>query len=83
MPRDCLFELLLKFSDFVNSDHCIGKITLNSIRLRPLFIPKKYIKLKKKQDFASEKIKNSGNYIHDYMLTRSSERIFKLMRYTG
>ena len=36
-----LFEILPKFSDFVNSDDYFGKITLKSIRLQPIFIQKK------------------------------------------
>ena len=32
------FKLVLKFSDFINSDDCIGKITSKSIRLYPVLI---------------------------------------------
>ena len=35
-----LFKLLPKFSDFINSDYCIGKITSKPIRLKPVFIKK-------------------------------------------
>ena len=33
-------ETALKFSDFVNSDDCIGKIVSNSIRPETVYIPK-------------------------------------------
>ena len=36
------FELLQKFSDFVNFNYCIGKITSKSIRLQPVFIQKRF-----------------------------------------
>ena len=32
-----------KFSDFVDIDDCIGKITLKSIRLQPVFVEKKIV----------------------------------------
>ena len=32
------FILLPKFADLMNSDNCIGKITLKSIRIYPVFI---------------------------------------------
>ena len=32
------FILLPKFTDFINSDNCIGKITLKTIRIYPVFI---------------------------------------------
>ena len=31
------FEILLKFSDFMNSYDCIGKITSESIKIQPVF----------------------------------------------
>ena len=34
------YEILPKFSDFINSDDCIGKITSKSMRLQPVFIQK-------------------------------------------
>ena len=34
------FEILKKFSDFVNSDDCIGKITSKSIRINSDFVLK-------------------------------------------
>ena len=55
------FEILQKYSDFVNSNHYIGKITSKSIRLQPVFIPKKF-EVNKKQIFSSEKRRNLGNY---------------------
>ena len=38
------YQLLLKFSDFKNSDDFIGKITSKSIRLYPIFFfsPSRY-----------------------------------------
>ena len=39
------FEILPKFSDFVNFDDCIEKITSKLIRLQPVFIKKKDLKL--------------------------------------
>ena len=35
------FELLSKFSDIINSDDCIGKITSKSVRLQPFLIQEK------------------------------------------
>ena len=79
-----LFKLLPKFSDFINSDDCIVKITSKSIRIYPVFIQKR-LNLFKKGIIFSEKIKNSSNYIHIYMimLTRCLERIFNPSHYTG
>ena len=34
------FKLLPKFTDFINSDNCIEKITSKSIRTHPVFILK-------------------------------------------
>ena len=59
------FEILPNFSDFVNSDDCIGKITSKSARLQLFFIKKKFEVIKKKK-ISSEKMINSGNFIHDY-----------------
>ena len=50
------YELLPKFSDFVNSDECIRQITSQSISLRVLF--KKRFEVYEKQIFSSEKIRN-------------------------
>ena len=36
-------EFLQKFSDFVNSDNCIGKIISKSIRIYPVYIIKKIV----------------------------------------
>ena len=38
-------EIPSKFSDFVNFNDCIGKIISKSIRLEPVFIQKKILKL--------------------------------------
>ena len=45
-----LFKLVLKFSDLINSDDNIGKITLNSIRLYPVSNLKKF-KVDEKRDY--------------------------------
>ena len=66
-------EIITKFSDFVNSDDCIKWNHIKLIRLQPVFIKKKGLKLNKKQIFSSEKIRYSC------MLTRSSERFFNSM----
>ena len=47
------------------------------------FYSKKDLKSTKKHIFSGEKMRNSDNYSYDYMLTRSSERIFNAMRYIG
>ena len=52
------------FCDFVNLNDCIGKITSKSIRIQPFFITK--IDSKLIHFFSREKMRNSGNYIHDY-----------------
>ena len=44
------------FSDFENTDDCIGRIISKLIRLRSVFIQKKIRK----------KMRNSGNCIYDY-----------------
>ena len=49
------------FSDFVISDDCIGKITLKSIRLYPVFIKKKFEVNRKIDFFSNEKMRHSGN----------------------
>ena len=59
------FKLLPKFSDFINYDDSVGKMTSKSIRLYPVFI-KKSFNLIKKGIISGEKMKNSGNYIYDY-----------------
>ena len=41
--RFFLFKLLPNFDDFINSDDGIGKIATKSIRLYPVFIPKKIL----------------------------------------
>ena len=57
-------------NDFVNPDDSIGKITSNSIRLYLVFIIKK-INLIKKEFLSSEKMRNSGNYNHEYAQVHS------------
>ena len=42
------------------------KNTSKSIRLQPVFIKNKF-EVNKKQIFSSEKMRNSGNCIHDYV----------------
>ena len=59
------FEPILKFSDFINSDDCIGKIAPKSIRLQPVCIKKK-CEVNKKQIVSREKMRDSGNSIYDY-----------------
>ena len=56
------FKLLPQFSDFVNSNHCIGKITSKCIQL----LLKKTFQVDEKQIFSSEKIRNLGNFIYEY-----------------
>ena len=58
------FEILSKFSDFVNSDDCIGKINQNLSDYNQ-FLLKKGLKLIQNH-FSSEKMGNSGNSIYDY-----------------
>ena len=50
------------FSDFVNSDDCIGKFILKPIRIYPDFI-KKWFEVNEKLIFSSEKLRNLGNCI--------------------
>jgi len=76
------FKFLPKFSDFINSDDSIEKITSKSIRLY-LILFKKIYDLIKKGISSGEKMRNSGNYIYMIMLIRSSERIFNPSRFTG
>ena len=49
-----------KFSYFIHSDDCVGKIRSKSIRLQLGFV------VNKKTDFSIEKMRNSGNCIYDY-----------------
>jgi len=74
------FILLAKFSIFINSNDCIGKVPSNSIRLYPVFIKKK-INLIKKRDYFLVKKCDIQVIITMIMLTRSSERIFNRSRY--
>ena len=57
------FKILPKFSYFVNSYDCIGKITPKSFRLyiQPFFIQKRF-EVNKKHFFSSETMRKSGNY---------------------
>ena len=48
-------EILPKFSDFVNSYDNIGNIPSKSIRLQPIFILKKKLKLIKNKIFSIKK----------------------------
>ena len=48
------FKLLLKFSDFINSDDGIRKITSKSNRLQPVFVLKRF-EANKKTDFHIKK----------------------------
>ena len=68
-------ELLAKFRDCVNSDNFIGKITSNFIRIYPVFVFKKHLKL----------VKNREIQVNTCMIifTRSSGNIFNPMLYTG
>ena len=62
----CSFQIFFKnSSDFVNFDDYIGKIISKCIRLKPVFIQKRF-EVIKIQIFFNEKMKNSGNYIYDY-----------------
>ena len=69
------FAVFFLFSDFVNSDDCIGKSHQNLSEYNQFL-------LKKRFEVDGEKMRNSGNFF-TIMLTRSSERIFYPMRYTG
>ena len=55
------FGILPKFSDFVNSNYFIGKITRNLSDYNQ-FLFKKIYEINKKQIFSEEKMRNSGNY---------------------
>ena len=59
------FEMLPRFSDLINSNDCIGKITSKSVRLKKLLLKKRF-EVNKKQIVSSEKMRNSGNCIYDY-----------------
>ena len=76
------FELLPKFSDFVNSNDCIGKVTSKAIWLYPVFIKKKIIIIMKNRFFVVKKWEIQV-IISMILLTPSSKRIFNPMRYTG
>ena len=71
--------MLPKFSDFVNS--YVRKKTSKSIRLQLVFIKQKF-EVNKKQIFSSEEMKIQV-IVFMILFTRSSERIFNSMRYTG
>ena len=59
------YEILLKFSDFVNFHNCIGKIVSKSIRLSYSFLFIKKFEVNKKQFFSGEKMRNLGNCIYN------------------
>ena len=67
--------MLPKFSDFVNSDDCIGKKHLKVYQITTSLF-KKIFEVINKPIFSRKK----ADMI---MLTRSSERIFNPKRYTG
>ena len=69
------------FSDFIISDDCIGKLISKSISLYPVFVRKNWIQYKKGL-FIEKKYKMQV-IISMIIPTRSSERIFNAMRYTG
>ena len=75
------FDILPKFSDFVNSNDSIGKITSKSIRIQPVFITKIF-KVNKKQIFLGKKLEIQV-IVFMIMLTRPSERIFNSTRYAN
>ena len=74
-------ELLPKFSYFVNSNDCLGKLRSKSIRLQQ-FPLKKDFEANKNEIFCSEKRKIQ-EILFMIMLIRSSERIINPMRFTG
>ena len=55
-----------KFSDFVNFDDCIGKVTSNLTDYNQ-FSFKKRFEVNKEHIFCSEKMKNSCNCIYNYV----------------
>ena len=70
--------ILPKYSDFVISDDCIGKITSKYIQ----FLFSKRFKINTKQICSSAKWEIQV-IVFMIMLTRFSQRIFNPMRYTG
>ena len=61
-----VLKLLPNFSDFLNSDDCIGKKTHQNLSDYIQFLLRKKIEFSKKGIISSEQIRNSGNYIYDY-----------------
>ena len=59
-----------------------SKITYQNLSDYNQFLFKKEFKVNKIIYFASEKMRNSGNYIYDYTQSHSSERISNPLRYT-
>ena len=53
-------KLLREYSNFINSDDCIGKMISKAISLNPVFIQKRF-DLDKKEIISSEKIRNLSN----------------------
>ena len=74
-------KLHLRFSDFVNSDNCIGIITSNSIRLYSVFTDKIYFYLNENVKVSSEKMRN--HTICMILLSCSTEMVFNPNHYTG
>ena len=60
------FQNASKFSDFVNFDDCIGKVTSNLTDYNQ-FSFKKRFEVNKEHIFCSEKMKNSCNCIYNYV----------------
>ena len=58
-------KLFPKFSDFINSDDCIGKIISNLLEYIQ-FSFKIRFEVDKKYIFSSEKMRNLGNYTYGY-----------------
>ena len=61
------FKLLLKLSDFINSDEFIEKKSHQNLSNHIQFLFNKRFELNKKKGlFLVKKTKNSGNHIQDY-----------------
>ena len=76
------FQITSKVQRFINSVVCIGESTSKLLDYIE-FLFKKVLNIIKTVIISSKKMRNSGIYIYMIMPTRSSERIFYLMRYTG
>ena len=75
------YKLLPNFSDLINSDDCIEKITSKSIGLYPVFVFKKLIQWKKGLFLLKKWLIQV--IITMIMFSRSSEKIFNQSRYTS